>query len=57
MASEKESSSSVIGLLSQQLEQLTQRLNDLDSERAKQEGTIRIKQEESQAATQKIKVG
>ncbi len=57
IASERGDATKTITTMSVQLNEFCQRLNDLESVRVKQEGTIKVKQEESSAASQKIKVG
>ena len=56
MTTERQTSSSTIESLSTQLEKFAERLDHLESVRVEQEGTIKIKQEETSAASQTIKV-
>ena len=56
MAFQRTSSLSTIDSLSVQLQQFSERLHHLESVREEQEGTIRIKQEETHVAARKITV-
>ena len=57
VAVERQTHKSATEALTSQLQQFAQRLDQLESVRVEQEGTIKIKQEETHQASQKISVG